>query len=199
MSLAHKVKAVERLYSRLDAEIASFVSATGLGCVAACGRCCTKPDIEATILEFLPFAYHAHKAGVAVDIWEQLKIQNTENPDQLCTLFSPILVGDGRGFCSDYAYRGMICRLFGYSTRTTKDGTRAHLACNTMKTEKPDELIRVNELIQSGGHAPNTSDYGYALIGIDRELGTLRFPINMAIQKALEYVLSYYSYRRKRA
>ena len=67
MSIYKKVRAVERVFGQLEKEIREFQEETSLGCLAQCGLCCTKPDIEASIIEFLPFAYHAYKTGTA---WE---------------------------------------------------------------------------------------------------------------------------------
>lgn len=195
MSLVKKVKAVERLFDRLDAEIADVKNTTGLGCVAFCGRCCTKPDIEATVLEFLPFAYYTFKEGKALELRETL-CSLLADQDSLCILFAPTISGQP-GFCTDYVHRGLICRLFGFSARTAKTGQREWLSCGEMKAHKSDELGRVNELLESGSHVPMASDYGYSLLSIDRDLGSLRMPINLAIRKALEYVLSYYAYRRR--
>lgn len=193
MSLARKVKAVERLFNRLDAEVAGFKAQTGLGCVAACGRCCTKPNIEATVLEFLPLAYAAYKEGRAYALWEKL---NQSTSDTTCALLGP-QSGEALGFCNDYLHRGLICRLFGFSTVTGKGGVRLLSTCSTIKTSFPESFKGATEHIQSGGKAPHGIDYAYALIGIDAQLGTHRMPINTAIRLALEHVMAYYSYRRK--
>ena len=67
MTLPEKVKAVERVFEELDTEIALFQSTTSLHCNWGCGKCCFKPDIEATILEFLPFALYLYQQHRALD------------------------------------------------------------------------------------------------------------------------------------
>ena len=67
MQLHHKVRAVEKVFSSLQKEIESFQGESGLSCVANCGFCCTKADIEASALEFLPLAYALYKKGEAMN------------------------------------------------------------------------------------------------------------------------------------
>ena len=114
--MEEKVNAVESVFRKLDEEIAQFQANTTLHCKAGCGKCCFKPDIEATILEFLPFALHLYQEGKA-EVWhEKLKTSTAD----VCMILNP--AQGGTGLCFDYNYRGLICRLFGYSARTTKYG-----------------------------------------------------------------------------
>jgi hypothetical protein len=50
MTLEEKVQAVAGVFAKLDAEIQSFQSWTGMHCKSGCGKCCFKPDIESNIL-----------------------------------------------------------------------------------------------------------------------------------------------------
>lgn len=58
MSIESKVRLVELLFDRLENEITDFKLQTNLHCLSGCGKCCTKPDIDASPLEFLPWAFH---------------------------------------------------------------------------------------------------------------------------------------------
>lgn len=58
MSILQKVSKVEILFNDLDLEINSFQIATKLSCLPGCGKCCTHNQIDASPLEFLPWAYH---------------------------------------------------------------------------------------------------------------------------------------------
>ena len=64
---------MELVFDQLDKEIATFQSWSGLHCAWGCGKCCFKPDIEATILEFLPFALHLKSQHQAEEWLENLK------------------------------------------------------------------------------------------------------------------------------
>src|SRR5689334_14951619 len=128
--MIEKVKAVQEVLLKLDQEIAEFQSWSTLHCKTGCGKCCFKPDIEATILEFLPFAYHLYKQGSAHD-WLQKLI---ESQDSICLILNPSQAG--AGLCSEYQHRGLICRLFGYSARTTKYALHELVTCKIIKTEQ---------------------------------------------------------------
>ncbi|HYG17423.1 MAG TPA: YkgJ family cysteine cluster protein, partial [Ohtaekwangia sp.] len=73
MLLEEKVRAVEAVFAKLDAEIQQFQQWSSLHCNAGCGKCCFKADIEASVLEFLPFAYHLFLRDEAVAWYENLK------------------------------------------------------------------------------------------------------------------------------
>ena len=67
MLLSQKVQAIEEVISLLDQEMSKFRGWSGLSCKIGCGKCCDKPDIEATVLEFLPFAYHIYHLNQSVE------------------------------------------------------------------------------------------------------------------------------------
>src|SRR6267154_5256493 len=108
-SLEEKIKSVEAVFEKLDAEISTFQSATSLHCKFGCGKCCFKPDIEATTLEFLPFAWHLYQSQQAEEWLARLNDSDAE----ICLILNP--TQGGSGLCSQYPHRGLICRLFGYS------------------------------------------------------------------------------------
>jgi Uncharacterised protein family (UPF0153). len=187
--MLEKVKAVEEVFKKLDAEIASFQSWSGLHCKFGCGKCCFKPDIEATILEFLPFAHHLHQNDLAFQWLEKLQ----SNDDPICLILNP--TQPGAGLCSQYEYRGLICRLFGYSARTNKYNQKELITCQIIKTEQKENYEKSVQKIEGGEAVPVMSNYYMQLHAIDFELTRDFYPINIAIRKAIELVLQYYSYR----
>lgn len=189
MTPDEKVKEVEAVFQKLDTEIAQFQSTTGMHCKFGCGKCCFKPDIEATPLEFLPFALHLYREGLA-DQWHERLMSSS---DPVCLIFNPTQVG--AGLCTEYRHRGLICRLFGYSARTNKYGNKELVTCNIIKTEEPEEYQRGADLVSKGGEVPVLSNYYMQLHAIDPEMTTEFYPINKAIQKAIESVMHYYAYR----
>src|SRR5690606_28194775 len=108
MTIEEKVAAVEEVMSSLDAAVQSFQIWSGLGCKTGCGKCCTKADIEATVLEFLPLAKYLYSTGEAETWLEKL----SGNSSEWCALLDQAALA---GMCTNYKYRGLICRLFGYS------------------------------------------------------------------------------------
>ncbi len=189
MELIDKVSAVEAVFKNLDNAISKFQSTSSLHCKFGCGRCCTKPDIEATILEFLPFAYYLFQQGKAEEWYDKLKV--TDSP--ICLIFSPTQVG--AGLCSEYVYRGLICRLFGYSARTNKYGKHELVTCSIIKNEQAEAYMMAEQKIESGGEVPVMTDYYMQLHGIDDMMTKDFYPINEAMRKAIEVVMHYYSYR----
>ena len=180
---------VEALFEKLDAEIAAFQSATTLHCGWGCGKCCFKSDIEATTLEFIPFALHLYREGIASSWHERLK--GAEDPT--CLILNPTQAG--AGLCSEYVHRGLICRLFGYSARTNKHGEKELVTCTIIKAEQAEAFRKGEEGIRAGLPVPVMSHYYFQLMAIDGDLSREFYPINLAIRKALETVLHYYAYR----
>lgn len=189
MTLDEKVKAVENVFTALDKEIASFQDWSGMHCKFGCGKCCFKADIEATILEFLPFAHYLYQQHKAWEWFENLK--SADSP--ICQILNP--TQSGAGLCSEYPHRGLICRLFGYSARTNKYAEKELITCQIIKTEQAEHYKRAVEGIARGKEVPMMNQYYMQLHAIDMDLTREFYPINEAIKRAIEVVLSYYAYR----
>lgn len=189
MSIEEKVKLVDGVFDQLDQQIAAFQSAASLHCKWGCGKCCYKADIEATILEFLPFALFLHQQNQAEE-W----LNNLQKTDSsICLILNP--TQNGAGLCSQYKHRGLICRLFGYSARTTKYGKPELVTCQIIKTEQQENFVKAEAAIKNGLDVPVMSNFYMQLHSIDFELTRDFFPINVAMRKAIETVLQYYAYR----
>ena len=189
MELPEKILATELAFKKLDEEIASFQSWSGLHCKFGCGKCCFKPDIEATILEFLPFANHLHQTGKAFEWLDKLN----ETDSSICLILNP--TQSGAGLCTEYPHRGLICRLFGYSARTNKYADRELVTCQIIKTEQPQNFEKAVTAISNGSDVPMMNQFYMQLHAIDMDLTRDFYPINIAIKKAIETVLHYYAYR----
>ncbi|MDI9356729.1 MAG: YkgJ family cysteine cluster protein [Chitinophagaceae bacterium] len=185
MTLTEKSQLVEILFSELDTDIQGFQTKTGIQCKTGCGKCCFKPDITATILEFIPFAYWVYKQGTADSLLEKINL----SPTSICVLFYSQDTILQKGFCSQYPHRGLICRLFGFSAGTDKYGSKRYITCSIIK-QKTEQYTAIEEQIKSNSlYIPIMSDYQARLRSIDFELGTLFYPINEALKKAIELVL----------
>lgn len=189
MELEDKIQAVEAVFAELDKQIEAFQSATTLHCKWGCGKCCFKPDIEATILEFLPFAFHLHQQGKAEAWLDKLN----ESDSSICHILNPTQAS--AGLCSEYPHRGLICRLFGYSARTNKYGKKELITCQIIKTEQTEAYENAASKMEAGLSVPVMNQFYMQLHGIDFELTKDFYPINSAIKKAIETVLQYYAYR----
>ncbi|XOV93922.1 MAG: YkgJ family cysteine cluster protein [Bacteroidota bacterium] len=191
MSIIRKVKAVEKVFSRLEVETNALKEHTGMHCLPGCGRCCMKPDIEASPLEFLPLAYSWFEEGKAYEKLEELD----SNPMNICLVFKPVYLSDRNGSCGDYEHRGLICRLFGYATSRDKNGERRLVTCNLIKQEQPDSYQKAVDKIADKEYLPSFINYYQQLVQIDFRLANEMLPINKAIKVALHEVIKYYSYR----
>jgi uncharacterized protein len=191
-TLTGKVRAVQRVFLKLDREIANFQRETSLSCLSGCGECCKKPDIEATPLEFLPLALHYYDLGQAEKLYEDL----LANPSSLCHVFRPHVTSFG-GLCNEYPNRGLICRLFGYSARRDKEGKAELVTCKLIKETQAEKYLEAQEKIKKGKHVPVMSNYYSRMAAIDPALMQF-YPINQAMAKAVEIVLAYYAYRQRR-
>lgn len=187
MHLINKIKAVNRVYRQLDADIEKFRVKSGIRCLTACNVCCKKPDIEVTVLECLPAAWELFRQGISADYLEKLE----SKPDTLCVFLSPF---NGSGYCGNYSARPLICRLFGYSVRKTKLDQKSLVACRYIKersgADLPDKIL---------SQAPDVNNWYMKLYGIDPRLSLPFLPINKALLKALEIVIMHHQFRKKRA
>lgn len=190
MSLEEKTKAVETVLHELDMAIKHFQTWSSLGCKKGCGKCCFKPDIEATPLEFLPFAMYLKESGKA-EAWLN-KIENLSD-QKICSVLNP--TQGGVGLCSEYLYRGLICRLFGFSARTNKYDQKELVTCSIIKSEQQLNYREAERKINLDGKVPVMSDYYLKLHYIDPYMANDFMPINQAITKAIETVLQYFSYK----
>ncbi len=201
MELEEKIQAVKAVFDVLDAEIALFQENTKLGCKSGCGECCKKPTIEATILEFLPLAFHLHKENLVDVFLDKIKnkniLDNTNNEvmnDGICVLFAPFLPNGKTGYCTIYEHRGLICRLFGFSATTDKNGQKLLATCRIIKENYKEDYEKAVESIKNGAFIPLIRDFYYKMYAIDLNLGEGRLPINEAIKRALELVDTYFYY-----
>ena len=192
MSIQQKVRLVEALFERLEIEIRDFQNETHLFCNAGCGKCCSTPNIEASPLEFLPWAFHLFLNGKAEETLTQLRNVTTKN----CFLYRPLSVLENhKGSCSNYRYRGLICRLFGYGAKTDKFGKLRLATCKVIKEEQKENFTTAEEAINNGKQVPVFTDYYMRLAQIDLRMGVSLLPVNEALKIAIEEVLHYYAYR----
>ncbi len=193
MSVITKVRAVERVFKALESEIKTFQTSSQIRCLEGCGKCCFKPDIEATPLEFLPLAFDLFLTRRIDKVYDDL----STSEKAYCHLFAPSPLSLDKGSCSQYAHRGLICRLFGYSAMKVKNSERKFITCKPIKESQAEKVEAVQNGLKKDGKIPVMSDFYYQIRSIDPDLGTNRYPINEAIKKACEYVLGYYAYRRR--
>lgn len=163
-----------KLFKRLSAHSQVFQTQVPIACPSGCGQCCENPKVHTTILEMLP---------VALAYWQ--KNQNDLTAEKLLTLpesgICKFYQADsqipGSGRCSVYAFRPLICRLFGYSARKNKYDSLEFVTCTRLRNEFSKECHAVQIQIESGLSAPVMSDYDQRLLDIDPGLAKNKYQL----------------------
>jgi len=145
MSIEEKVKRVELLFKQLEKETLQFQKSSGLGCVSGCGKCCSYATIEASPLEFLPWAFHLFINNEAEKTLDLLNKTNSTT----CFIYKPLTFRD-KGKCNSYKYRGLICRLFGFAASSDKYGALRLATCKIIKEGQQEAYKATNEAIKNG-------------------------------------------------
>lgn len=184
-----KIQQVQKVLNDAVLDTEKFSKSGGIACAAGCHLCCLKKDIMASPLEFLPLAWHLYKNGTADTFYDRLEIL-PEN--SLCILFSAL--GERSGGCTEYPYRALICRLFGFSSSVDKTGQKRLITCKTIKESRDYHQLQPARL----GKSPVAADYYMRLAAIDFTLAGEQLQINLAIKRALEIVMTHYRYTRKK-
>lgn len=176
MKIEALLSATSELLAEIDRRTQAFAMQSGLQCPAGCGECCEKPEVEATILEMLPAARSILQSG-SVEAF----FQNARR-DGICMLYQNS-GQPGKGRCTRYGERGLICRMFGFAGRIRGNGRAELAACRIHRADQADRVAASERMA-----FPLFSDAAIALAGLDPDLGTRRYPINEALLRAIDYL-----------
>ena len=193
MNLFDKAQAVEELFMELELQSKKFHAEAGMGCISGCGFCCSNPEVPASALEFLPLAFDLYEKGVAEELAAQLAADNSKG---VCVVYRAQSDDLSKGFCGNYAKRGLICRIFGASARkNNKTNLKELITCKLLKSERPEAFQEVSTRINADLDIPLATAYYTRLKDVDEALSALH-PVNEAILLALELVLRYQYYQK---
>ena len=187
MNLTAKIRATARILNEADLHVSTFSQASGMGCIAGCRLCCLNANIHATVLEFLPLASHLVDTNKHIEVLEKIEA----GKDSICVIFNPFTESGG---CSMYAQRGLICRLFGFTARTTREGNMQLVTCEPIRKNMAGRTETLSLKI-----APQMSTYYMKMYGIDPQLSVRYMHINAAIEQAIQVVAIDTKFRKKRA
>lgn len=195
------IQQVEAIFDQCDREIAAFQKETGLHCMAHCSHCCDKKDIESSPLEFLPLAMHLmtleegcfsdyigkskHQKRAALQIFLDHLERRSLKASETCLFHKRSAQAWG---CSVYFKRGLICRLFGFSARLNKQGQPEMITCSRIKTRFKARFNAAQDQIKAGLVIPIIQNYYMRLYAVEPRLATMRYPINLALYKAFEFI-----------
>jgi Fe-S-cluster containining protein len=183
--IVSKVEEIKSILEEVETRTNDFGRKNGITCPAGCGNCCITPNIEASPLEFLPAAYNLYINGKAEQALELVKNKPLKS---ICIFYNSEPGVTER--CTMYPNRGLVCRLFGYSTRINKMNEYSMITCPIIKQSEPYTRLGQPELRV----APLASGCYMQLRNIDIREGDRMMPVNEAIRNALEMVLLYFSY-----
>lgn len=182
--MVYLIETVLNFYQHIEEQTASIPDQIGLHCPTGCGRCCDAPEVEATELEMLPVAWELWQRGEALTWWEKVKNPDTQS---VCVFYErdPLIPGKGR--CGMYAWRPVVCRLFGYATVKNKQDVSEFATCAYHHQTSPEKVAEIKDQVAAGFPIPNFSEIALQLTLIDPNKNQ-RFPINQALRLALERI-----------
>ncbi len=171
---------VLRLFKEVNQVSERFQGAIGMSCLSGCGQCCENPHIEATVLEMLPLAFDYYlREGTD---WPN---QGLVDQQSVCRFYVADEKVSGKGRCSQYELRPMLCRLFGFSTRLNKYGREEFMTCRPLKENFPQACSRAQDIVASGVEAPFMNEFSLKLDAIEPSLSREKMPISLAFEKAV--------------
>ncbi len=177
------IEQVANFYEQINTQTTAFQTATGLECPSGCGKCCQNPEVESTPLEMLPLAAELLRRGEA-NAW----LEKVAEVDEMgvCVFYHPDPLVSGNGRCQVYAWRPLLCRLFGFAAIRNKQGQPELAACVEHKNFTPEVVQKAQVEITAGLTVPDFSDSFMQLANLDPTQGQTRIPINQALKIAIQ-------------
>ena len=175
---------VIRIYQEIDGKRRGLQAAAGIRCPPGCGACCESPEVEATVPEALPLAMEIYrrKQEEAV-LWV---IEESENRGDLRCVLYRSGPGAGRGACSYYDFRPLVCRLFGFASRRNKQRDLEFCACWVIRERTPEAVRRAEIEVFKGLDVPVYQESFMRIASMTPGMGYRRLPINRVLKEALE-------------
>ena len=180
--------ALARRFEAIDEQVDALVAATGLACPSGCGACCLSPEVEAAPEELELLAQEWVRRGEARALLDRLAALEAEGRRQ-CALYRPSSEDGRQGRCGAYAWRPLVCRLFGFAARHDRRGQPELVLCAVMSAAAPEATAQAARQVAAGAPAPLFGDHAHGLIADLGGRGSERLPINQALRQALERAL----------
>ncbi|MBN1685689.1 MAG: YkgJ family cysteine cluster protein [Spirochaetales bacterium] len=143
----HLFHELEEIYADLDRRTAAFARQVNLSCPKGCGTCCENFEPDITDIEATYVAVHLIiEAPALIDRLTAVALQ------QACVFYEP----EGAYHCSIYDARPLICRAFGFSASSQKNGLSHFAGCRHM----PGAKDRAADLREPEHRPPVMAEYG---------------------------------------
>ncbi len=172
------------VYQGIDEVVTAYKSQTGLACPDGCGHCCNSEKVEATVLECIPLAFELFRTFQAELLMKRLE---RDRGERKCVLYRQDYTAAGLWGCSQYKYRSVVCRLFGFAGNRDRNGTPKLAKCQIMKEHETAASVQEPE-DAAAGVMPLFSEAGMRITALHPGLGSHRRPINEALLEALQKV-----------
>jgi uncharacterized protein len=185
--MSYPLEEVLNIYQEVDRRILSFQDATGLKCPPGCGSCCVSQEVEATVLEVLPLAFESFSAQQEDLLYAKIEEQERAG-DRVCILYQPDPRTPGNGRCAYYKVRPLLCRLFGFAARKSKEGNLELCTCKLLRAAFPEALQKEGDKVLSRFSLPVSQDLSMRIAVLNPDMGFRRLPVNLAIRSAIEKV-----------
>ena len=179
------LEALLDLYREVDMATEKFKKEGKVDCLASCRECCrtAAANIEVSVFEFLPLSIHLWQTGKA-EFW--LAKAAEAAPDSPCVLLNGNALLQPAGGCRFYAWRPLLCRLFGFSAVEDKYGRPVISLCRKINQANPGLRERLQTLVERGLPVPINSHYARRVSLLNPALAQTRYSINKALLLALE-------------
>ncbi|MCA9401527.1 MAG: YkgJ family cysteine cluster protein [Candidatus Omnitrophica bacterium] len=180
-----KISKIMDVWRSKDQKVCSFAKTASIQCLPGCGRCCESPFVETSALEMLPVVEQII-ADNQVDYW--INRYGSRSNKGTCLFYEPDDMVPGNGRCLKYAYRPLICRLYGFVYRRNKNNIKNIITCKEIKRGLPDSVVSLSDTSKLYPKAVNIHESIMEIKSIDPHLSRQQIPINQAFLSALNYL-----------
>lgn len=179
---------LQKTYEEMTLTFNEFQAKTKLSCLEGCGKCCTNPEIEASVLEMLPLALKVMEEGKLEEWLERAEGEANSS----CMLFQGNKES-GIGKCTDYNERPSLCRMFGAAGYYNKNHEVSLSICKIIRETHPHESEETLKILNKKD-VPMLSEWATLARSLGEDSINVRMPINLAIKGALEKTALYAQY-----
>ncbi len=188
MNIRETVNNLQKFYEEMASTFSDYQASTGLACLSGCGRCCVNPDVEASVLEMLPFALKIYDQGL-LNEW-LIKLENPAT--DYCVLFQG--ESSGKGKCGHYLERPSVCRMFGVAGYADKNNQAVLSICKYIRENEPEKASEKQKNLDRKS-VPMMSEWVSQICHLGEPAIQRRVPINNAIKQALEKIALFAQYQ----
>jgi Fe-S-cluster containining protein len=166
-------------------QFSAFQEKSGLPCPIGCGKCCFKADIYCAPIELLPMALDLFERGEAVNYYDKCVAYSGEQ----CIFMEVSDLKMGKGRCTEYQFRPLVCRTFGVAGRHNKKEEINYSICTILKETHEATYKKFISLNLSNDDVMFIDDSKSRLSNIDPAFLEQEYPINISLSIILAKIL----------